>query len=135
MRTLAIEFEGLHLTAELWDTKAPKICQAIWDALPLEGQVTNTVWSGEMLRLWVTIPEPSEHENLSVLQNPGDIIFLPGWNGLRFVYGPAQMRGPRGPHPAPRVGRLAGDLKDFARIAKRVEWDGAKSMRLTRGQA
>ncbi|MBI3455771.1 MAG: DUF3830 family protein [Candidatus Rokubacteria bacterium] len=133
MRTVQVEFEGLNLTAELLDSKAPKICQAIWDALPLQGQVTNTVWSGDMLRLWVTIPEPPEPENLSVLQNPGDIIFLPGWNGLRFIYGPAQMRGPRGPHPAPRVGRLVGDLGDFVKIAKRVEWEGAKAMRLTRG--
>ncbi|HEV8311197.1 MAG TPA: DUF3830 family protein [Methylomirabilota bacterium] len=135
MRTFQVEYEGLNLRAELLDTQAPKICQAIWDALPLEGQVTNTVWSGDMLRLWVTIPEPPEPENLSVLQKPGDIIFLPGWNGLRFIYGPAQMRGPRGPHPAPRVGRLIGDLGDFMKIAKRVEWEGAKHMRLTRGQA
>lgn len=134
MRTVQVEFEGLNLTAELLDSKAPKICQAIWDALPLQGQVTNTVWSGDMLRLWVTIPEPPEPENLSVLQNPGDIIFLPGWNGLRFIYGPAQMRGPRGPHPAPRVGRLVGDLGDFVKIAKRVELEGAKAMRLTRGK-
>lgn len=134
MRTVQVEFEGLTLTAELLDSKAPKICQAIWDALPLQGQVTNTVWSGDMLRLWVTIPEPPEPENLSVLQNPGDIIFLPGWNGLRFIYGPAQMRGPRGPHPAPRVGRLVGDLGDFVKIAKRVELEGAKAMRLTRGK-
>lgn len=133
MRMVRVELEGLTLNAELLDQKAPKHCEAIWGSLPLEGQVTNTMWSGDMLRLWVTIPEPAEPENLSVLQNPGDIIFLPGWNGLRFVYGPAQMRGPRGPHPAPLVGRLVGNLDAFVRIAKRVEWDGAKSMRLTRG--
>jgi hypothetical protein len=135
VRTVQVEFEGLKLTATLLDDKAPRICQAIWDSLPLRGQVTNTVWSGEMLRLWVTIPESPDPENLSTLQNPGDVLFLPGWNGLRVVYGPAQMRGPRGPHPAPRVGRLLGDLGEFVKLAKRVEWEGAKSMRLPRGQA
>jgi hypothetical protein len=85
-----------------------------------------------MLRLWVTIPEPAEPENVVPLQNPGEILFVPGWNGLRFLYGPAQMRGPRGPHPVPRVGRLVGDLTEFVRQAKRVEWEGAKTMRVDR---
>ena len=87
-----------------------------------------------MLRLWVNIPEPAERENVTVLQSPGDILFIHGWNGLRFVYGPSQMRGPAGPHPAPKVGRLLGDLTEFVKIAKRVEWEGAKKMTLTRGK-
>ncbi len=135
MKTLQIAFEGLTLTGELLEDKAPKLCQAIWNALPMEGEVTNTTWSGEMLRLWVKIPEPAEPENVTVLQQPGDILFVPGWNGLRFVYGPAQMRGPKGPHPVPQVGRLRGDLGGFVKIAQRVEWEGAKEMRLTRGEA
>lgn len=135
MKTLKIVLEGLTLTAELMEEKAPKVCQAIWGALPLEGQVTNTTWSGEMLRLWVEIPEPAEQENATVLQQPGDILFVPEWNGLCFVYGPAQMRGPKGPHPVPAVGRLRGDLAGFVKTARRVEWDGAKQMRLTRGEA
>ncbi len=133
MKTVQIAFEGLTLTAELLEGKAPRLCQAIWEALPLEGPVTNTAWSGQMLRLWVDIPNTTDDENISVLQYPGDILFVPGWNGLRFVYGPAQMRGPRGPHPVPRVGRLLGDLTRFVDIAKRVEWEGAKTMRVTRG--
>jgi len=135
VKTLQVELEGLTLTGELLDAKAPRICQAIWDALPLQGQATNTVWSGNMLGLWVTIPEPPEEENVSVLQFLGDILFLPGGNGLRFVYGPAQTRGPHGPHPSSRVGRLLGDLDAFVKVAKRVEWEGAKSMRVTRGKA
>jgi hypothetical protein len=132
VKRIAIAFEGLTLAGELHEERAPRLCQAIWESLPLEGQVTNVTWSGEMLRLWVRIPEPPEPENVVALQNPGDILYVPGWNGLRLVYGPSQFRGPRGPHPVPRVGRLLGDLGDFARAAKRVEWDGAKPMRVTR---
>ncbi|HXZ44664.1 MAG TPA: hypothetical protein VEH53_07520, partial [archaeon] len=72
-------------------------------------------------------------ENVSELQHPGDILFVPGWNGLRFVYGPAQMRGPAGAHPVPRIGRLVGDLTDFVKLAKTVEWEGAKKMTVARG--
>jgi len=135
VKTLQIEFEGLTLTGELLDANAPETCRAIWDALPLQGQVTNTVWSGNLLGLRVTVPKPPREENVSVLQFPGDILLLPGGNGLGFVYGPAQTRGLEGPQPAPRVGRLLGDLDAFVKIAKRVEWDGAKSMRVTRGKA
>jgi hypothetical protein len=132
VKLVRIDFEGVHVAGELLEDKAPKLCQAIWDALPLGGAVTNVNWSGDMLRLWVTIPEPPEAENVVPLQHPGDILFVPGWNGLRFVYGPAQMRGPRGPYPVPRVGRLRGDLADFVKLAKRVEWDGAKQMTVGR---
>ena len=133
MKTLRIVFENVTLTGELFEDKAPKPCQALWDALPLEGSVTNVTWSGNMLRLWVKIPEPREAENVSELQYPGDILFVPGWNGLRFLYGPAQMRGPAGAHPVPRIGRLVGDLTDFVKLAKTVEWEGAKKMTVARG--
>ena len=133
MKTLRISFEGLTLASQLLEDKAPKICQALWDILPLEGSVTNVNWGGNMLRLWVNIPEPPEPENVSQLQYPGDILFVPGWNGLRFVYGPAQMRGAAGAHPVPRIGRLVGDLTDFVKLAKRVEWQGAKKMTVARG--
>lgn len=133
MKTLQISFEELILTGHLFEDKAPELCQALWDTLPLEGPVTNVNWSGNMLRLWVTIPEPSEPENVSQLQYPGDILFVPGWNGLRFVYGPAQMRGAAGVHPVPRIGRLIGDLTDFVKLAKRVEWEGAKRMTVAPG--
>ena len=135
MKRLAILFEGLTLAAELHEDKAPKLCAAIWDALPLEGQATNVVWGGDMLRLWVTIPEPPEPENVVTLQNAGDILFVPGWNGLRIVYGRAQFRGPRGPHPVPRAGRVLGSPGEFAKAARRVEWEGAKPMRIARASA
>ncbi|HWU37990.1 MAG TPA: DUF3830 family protein [Candidatus Acidoferrum sp.] len=133
MKTLRIAFEGVTLTGHLFEDKAPKTCQALWDALPLEGSITNVTWSGNMLRLWVKIPELPMAENVSELQHPGDILFVPGWNGLRFVYGPAQMRGPAGAHPVPRIGRLVGDLTEFVKLAKTVEWEGAKKMTVARG--
>lgn len=135
MKRLAIRFEGLTLAAELLEREAPQLAAAVWQALPLEGPVTNVVWGGDMLRLWVTIPEPPEPENVVALQNAGDILFVPGWNGLRLVYGRAQFRGPRGPHPVPRVGRIRDGVAAFAAAARRVEWEGAKPMRIERAPA
>jgi hypothetical protein len=132
MKPVVIEFDGHVLAAQLWDDRAPELCRRIWEALPLEGQVTNTIWSGEMLRLWIEIPEP-QPENVKTLHYPGDILFIPKWNGLRFVYGQAQMRGPAGPHPVPVVGKVLDDLAPFVAFARRIEWEGARSMRVRRG--
>ena len=133
VKPIAIEFDGHTLTGVLFDDKALDICTRIWRALPLEGQATNTIWSGDMLRLWVEIPEPELQENVAALHNPGDILFIPRWNGLRFVYGQARMQGPSGAHPVPLVGRLHGDLARLADFGRRIEWEGAKPMRVTRG--
>ncbi len=132
MKRIVVEFEDKAFQAVLFDEQAPVICANLWNALPLEGPVTNTKWSGDMLRLWVEIPEPQERENMSQLQNPGDIIFLHKWNGLRFVYGQARMQGPSGAHPTPLVGRMLGGVEDLAAFGKRVEWEGARPMRLRR---
>ena len=132
VKPIAIEFDGHTLAGVLFDDKAPDICNRIWQALPLEGQTTNTIWSGDMLRLWVEIPEPERQENVAGLHNPGDILFIPRWNGLRFVYGQARMQGPSGAHPVPLVGRLQGDLTSLAEFGRRIEWDGAKPLRVTR---
>jgi len=128
MKRIIVEFEDQSFRAVLFDEQAP----VIWNARPLEGPATNTKWSGEMLRLWVQIPEPQERENMSQLQNPGDIIFLHKWNGLRFVYGQARMQGPSGAHPTPLVGRMLEGVPALAALAKRVEWEGARTIRVRR---
>lgn len=132
MKRIVVEFEDHAFEAVLLDEQAPIICNNIWNALPLEGPVTNTKWSGDMLRLWVQIPEPPERENMAQLQNPGDIIFLHKWNGLRFVYGQARMQGPSGAHPTPLVGRMLGGVAELAALGKRVEWEGARTVRVRR---
>jgi hypothetical protein len=132
MKRIVVEFDDHAFEAVLLDEQAPIICNNIWNALPLEGQVTNTTWSGDMLRLWVQIPEPAERENMSQLQTPGDIIFVHTWNGLRFVYGQARMQGPSGAHPTPFVGRMLGGVAELAALGKRVEWEGARTVRVRR---
>jgi len=133
MKPIVIEFDGHTVRGGLLDDLAPEICSRIWQALPLEGQTTNTVWSGDMLRLWVEIPEPERLENAVQLHHPGDILFIPRWNGLRFVYGQARMQGPSGGATVPRVGRIEGDIGPLAEFGRKIEWEGARLMRVKRG--
>ncbi len=63
------------------------------------------------------------------MQHPGDILFIPKWNGLRIVYGQAQMGGPGGPNLTPKVGKIVeGDLDALSALANDIDWNGAKTM-------
>ena len=131
--TLEINFEELTLEAELWPDKAPQLVNAIWKALPFEGRVTNTYFGGQMARLWVDIPNTEgKSENETFLPHPGDILFVPVWNGLRIVYGQAQMRGAGGPHAVPKVGKIRGDIDAFAAKAQQIQFDGGRKLIIRR---
>ena len=159
-----IEFEGKKWMAELFDERAPKLCQAILDALPLKGPVTNTHSTGEILHYWAKIPgAPDEVEtkrerwpvdyqgaqigNSAVAfydpremrgNNPGDILFSPD-EGFLIIHGQGQF-GPQLGQGTGRVGQAAtqkvgriieGDLDELSAIANRIEWEGAKTMKIT----
>ncbi len=165
---VAIEFEGKRLVIELFDDRAPKLCKAILNALPLEGPVTNMHTSGELFHYWVNIPEiPDEAEtkrerwpvdyegkqigNSAVAfydpremrgNNPGDILFCAD-EGLLIVHGQGsfgpgllgQGTGRVGQAVTQKVGRIIeGDLDDLQELARRVEWEGAKTIRMIRAQ-
>ena len=83
---LSLASRGITCTAELLDEGAPRTCNAIWDALPLEGPLFHTKSSGNEV---YTLLPPFASENLP-LEN-GSIVPLPG-DLLYFTY-------PRGVFP------------------------------------
>lgn len=147
-RLVEIDYDGTSWTAELLDSEAPEYCQAVWDALPLQGQTSVTHSSGEVLHFWCTVPEPAmrpstaplivpvEHRGTKIGvtsvafdplsmrgQQPGDLIWGSTWNGIRIVYGQGRF-GSGG-----KFGRIIrGDLEAFAQKAQRIPWDGSKVM-------
>lgn len=153
-KALEIEFDGMTWIAELYEDEVPEYCNALWDSLPLEGPITNTHSSGEILHFWVELPEaenapekiqklsPVEHEGEKVGvtsvspdpkamrgQHPGDILWGSTWNGLRLVYGQGRFGGALSVANVPKLGRIVGgDLQAFARTAREVQRQGAKKM-------
>jgi hypothetical protein len=90
---IEIEFDGKKFVAELFDERAPKLCEAILNALPLDGPVTNNHSSGEICHYWVSIPNLPEEvetgrERWSV-HNNGKLM---GTSAVAF-YDPREMRG------------------------------------------
>lgn len=157
---IVIECEGKRWVAELFDDRAPKLCQAILNNLPLEGPITNMHGSGEIFHYWAPIhgtPKeietkrerpPVDYQGKQIGSsaiayfdprelrgtNPGDIIF-DSVEGLRFVHGQIQNDQSQfgGSSRGQKIARIIeGDLEELDAISKRIDWEGAKTLRVTK---
>lgn len=152
-KLVEIEYEGETWVAELYEDESPEYVQAVWDALPLEGQTSVTHSSGETLHCWVQIPEPKkaptfqrplvpvEYRGKQVGvtsvqydpramrgQHPGDLVWGSAWNGIRIIYGQGRFGAATG-----KFGHIVkGDLVSFAKKAANVLWDGSRVIKLRR---
>ncbi len=90
---IEIDFDGKKFVVELFDERAPKMCRAILNALPLEGPVTNNHSSGEILHMWVNVPNlPEEVETGRerwAVHYKGALV---GTSAVAY-YDPREMRG------------------------------------------
>lgn len=150
---IQIQCEGKHWVAELYEDKAPEICKAVLASLPMEGPITNTHGSGDLLHFWARVrnapavekkereARPIEYKGKQVGISyiayyekremrglmPGD-LFLHSMGDIRLVHGQAFQ----GSMPA-KFGRIVqGDIKALHTIAERVELEGAKTMTITK---
>jgi len=137
-RQVDIEMDGVTVTASLLDATAPRTADALWKALPLVGKVTNTKWSGQMLRFWGdgkdgALPiDLDSAENGQVLHWPGYVYYHPAYRGIRFCYGQAQQSGPTSVSTLTPLARLRGDWSAFRGKAAAIMFEGAKSMVIRR---
>ena len=133
-RQIEIDLDGVTVTASLLDTTAPRTVDALWKALPLSGRVTNTKWSGQMLRFWGdgkdgALPiELDTAENGQVLHWPGYVYYHPAYRGIRLCYGQAQQSGPTSVSTLTPLARIGGDWSAFRTKAAAIMFDGAKPM-------
>jgi Protein of unknown function (DUF3830) len=51
MRKLLFELGGTQAVAEMHDDVVPKTCDAVWNALPLEGTAIHANWSSREIML------------------------------------------------------------------------------------
>jgi hypothetical protein len=134
-RQIEIDVDGVSVTASLLDATAPKTAEALWAALPLRGRVTNTKWSGQMLRFWGGDGELGQvpirldaAENGEELHWPGYLYYHPAYRGLRLCYGQAQQSGPATVSRLTPLARLTGDWNPFRAKVSAIMFEGAKTM-------
>lgn len=90
---ILIECEGHKWVGELFDDRAPKLCKAILNALPLEGPITNMHSSGDVFHLWREIPHTPDDLVTKVERAIVDYKDAPiGTTGIAY-YDPRDIRG------------------------------------------
>jgi len=133
---LRLEIGGIEFKAKLLE-EAPRTCEAILAALPIEGEVIQARWSGEAAWLpmdqWgIDVPL----ENHTSHPSRGDLLYYPGGVSERemlITYGSALF--------SSRVGQLQGNhfativegSDMLAEMGRRVLWEGAQRILIERG--
>jgi len=132
VKRVEIELGGVKVRAVLYEDKAPVTVAAFWKFLPYEDRVTHAKWSGQMFHTnnpisldLNTAQWPHGVENPVGFQAPGDIVYLPVGKEIAIAYGEARFSWVLGPMYVTALGRIEGDLTEFAKKADRLQWDGA----------
>lgn len=76
--TITLEKRGVSCRARLLDEEAPRTAQAVWDALPLSGQVFHGKYARNEIYNLVPAFAPTEPgaENTTVTPIPGDLCYF-----------------------------------------------------------
>ncbi|MEW5979002.1 MAG: DUF3830 family protein [Acidobacteriota bacterium] len=140
---------GESVVAELLDDEAPRVCQQVWEMLPLENKTIHGQYSGAEIFVLVEPPQPAPSENLTQIPLPGEIFYFFDGGGnvtsgsepaaeICVVYGRGvTLRGPEGfPTYASLIARIPGDWKydwqPFAQACRRVRFEGPQRLRIER---
>lgn len=138
--------EKVVAIAELLDADAPRTCDAIWAALPFEGELLHAMWSGPETYLPIAsgIRIAPEHQTTHPL--PGEIGFyalaggvLVGWPRdmaeLAFFYDRgAKPSMPNGPVSMNVFARIVDNFEGFRSLCRRMQKEGAKLLRVERDE-
>lgn len=75
---VAFPKRGVRCTARLLDDRAPRTCRAVWDALPLSGDVFHAKYArNEVYGLFPAFaPEEPGLENPTITPVPGDLVYF-----------------------------------------------------------
>lgn len=67
----------VRAVATLLEEEAPRTCQAVWDALPLEGDTYHAKWAGrELYTLVRALGSRPGEENATITPIPGDVLYF-----------------------------------------------------------
>lgn len=143
---IEIVFEkGGSFEMELFEKEAPKNCETLCRALPIEGEAIHAAYSGQSVWMvtkdYIKVDDVHE-ENQKVLGNlPGTVgieAYPPATNlnrtELVFVYGPNYYpRTPfEGEKPLNRIGMITGKLDELLKIGVNIREFGKQKVTMKR---
>lgn len=132
---IEIDLDGAVVRAKLNEEGAPKTSEAIWNALPFEGQAVHAQLSGEMFRMLDHTPVGDlEIEASTSHQSPGTMVFFPPLKEIAFCVGQARFNGGPTPLTLTYLGDLDGDVTEFAKKGDTLDRTGAKLIKFRKAQ-
>ena len=67
----------MRAVASFLEDEAPRTCNAVWDALPIEGETYHAKWAGrELYTLVPPFPARPGEENATITPIPGDVVYF-----------------------------------------------------------
>lgn len=151
MRQLRLTFpdSGESVVADLLDHEAPRICELVWNMLPVASKAIHGMYSGAEVFVLLDQPQPAPAENMIQLPLPGELLYYyePGTDGvgarkpvgeIAFVYGRGvTLRAHEGvPTHCALFARVPGDWKfawtKFAQECRKVRWEGPRVLKIER---
>lgn len=140
---------GESILAEMLDDEAPKVCQLVWEMLPVESKAIHGMYSGAEVFVMVNEPRLAPPENMVQLPLPGELLYFydpaVGAVGAKkpvgeivLVYGRGvTLRAHEGvPTHCALFARLRGDWKyDWPKVVtecRKSRWEGPQLLRIER---
>lgn len=128
-RKLFVKVAGETATVRLlWD-EAPKICQALWDSLPLESTVHHAKLCNHELMVQLLLEAPAE--NFGEVQ-VGDLGWWARMQTLNLWYDDPGPNGPLG--PTCRFGVVESNMEGLARAARQIWKRSGQRIRLLKAE-
>src|SRR5579862_1858714 len=123
-RTIEIELAGERIPVALLTEEAPKTCEAILQALPLQGTANHARLAGDEIMFPVRTFVPPE--NQSKAQQVGNVAYWPDRMIVCIFYGETEGVGPTNV-----FGRVSGNFEGLARAGDAVWKKQGAVMRIT----
>lgn len=137
MTFIDVDFAGDALRAKLLEDRAPSAVGAFRAALPLSGRAFQDQYSSQVMRISAQVPaDLSPGDRVYGYQYPGLVMLDPSTRQPAICFGRGRLQNSLGPIGAIPLAEIGGGLTEFARVADRLQFEGAKpiSFRLSGDQ-
>lgn len=134
MRRIDIELGDVSVTGALFEDKAPRAADRLWEALPVSTALRHARRSGNAAYL---VPPGMATTELAVENQvsfcyPGSICLMPSTGTILLAYGQAQARTEDGNVWVTHLGELEGNTAAFFALLAETQRKGVRQITITR---
>lgn len=138
VKEVEIVIDGHVFTAKLLENLAPKTCETIYNALPIDsdssrdGGAVHSAWSGEVIMIrwdFDKLPYKVPPENKTIYAREGVVAchdMNAPLNEIYIVYRYGYFHYWLGPNPYNEFAKITDNLDELAEVGRRIQREGKK---------